>query len=79
MKFNYYIWMWQQVITHIRECHRDSNQYTWSLGPYVRLPFAKLLRGQNRSSTLGIKFWFHSNRPTLSSSWATSFSLQQPP
>jgi hypothetical protein len=57
MKFNYYVWVWQQVITHIQECHGDSNQYTpckgkpdnmtytLSLRPYVRLPFAKSLRG----------------------------------
>jgi hypothetical protein len=28
MKFNYYVWVRRHVITHIRECHGDSNQYT---------------------------------------------------
>jgi hypothetical protein len=62
-----------QAITHIQGYHRDSNQYTplkvkpdnktysWSLGPYVQLPFAKCLRGQNHSSILGMKSWFHSD------------------
>jgi hypothetical protein len=80
-----------EAITHIRECHGDSNQYTHckgkldhttcarSLGHYVRLPFAKSLRDQNRSSTLGMKSWFHSVRSARPSSRATSFSLQQPP
>jgi hypothetical protein len=67
-----------QAITLIRGCCGDSNQYTpckgkpdnmmyaQSLGPYVRLLFAKSLQGQNHSSTLGMKSWFHSNRPTIS-------------
>jgi hypothetical protein len=28
MKFNYYVWVWRQVITHIRDCCGDLNQYT---------------------------------------------------
>jgi hypothetical protein len=71
MKFNYYVWVWRQVITHIWECCEDRNQYkpckakhdntTYALSPwpYVRQPFAKSLRAQNRSSTLGMKSWFH--------------------
>jgi hypothetical protein len=41
----------------------DNTMYARSLGPYVRLPSAKSLRGRNRSSTLGMKSWFHSDRP----------------
>jgi hypothetical protein len=91
MKFDYYVWVWRQVVTHIREYHGDSNQYTpgkanpdnmtytLSPGPYVRLPFAKSLQGQNLSSTLKMKSWFYSVRLALASSWDTSFSFQQPP
>jgi hypothetical protein len=80
MMFDYYVWVWRQVITHVRESHRNLNQYTphkgkldntmYTLtpGPYVRLPFAKSLQGRNRSSTLRMKSWFHSDRPALLSS-----------
>jgi hypothetical protein len=76
-----------QVITHIRGCREDSNQYTsckkkpdnmmyaWSLGSYIQQPFAKSLRGRIRSSTPGMKSSFHSDRLALPLSWATSFSL----
>jgi hypothetical protein len=37
--------------------------YARSLGPYVWLAFAKSLRGQNRSSTLRMKSWFHNDCP----------------
>jgi hypothetical protein len=33
--------------------------------PVERLPFAKSLRGQNRSSTLRMNSWFHSDRPAI--------------
>jgi hypothetical protein len=57
----------------------DNTAYARSLGPYVQLPFAKSLRGQNHSSTLETKSWFHSDRSARPSSWATSFSHQHPP
>jgi hypothetical protein len=41
----------------------DNTTYTRSLGPYVRLPFVKFIRGRNFSSTLKMKSWFHSDRP----------------
>jgi hypothetical protein len=28
MKFHYYVWTQRSSLTHIRGCHRDSNQYT---------------------------------------------------
>jgi hypothetical protein len=40
----------------------DNTICAQSLRPYVRQPFTKSLRGRNRSSTLGIKSWFHSVR-----------------
>jgi hypothetical protein len=70
-----------EAITQIWECHKDSNRYTpckvksdnmtyaWSLGPYIRQPFTKSLRGQIHSSTPGMKSWLLSDRLVLPSSW----------
>jgi hypothetical protein len=42
-----------------------TTRCTQSLGPYVWVPYDKSLRGLNCSSTLGMKAWFHSDRPTV--------------
>jgi hypothetical protein len=44
-----------QINIYLAREKPDNTTYTRSLGPYVWLPFAKSLRGQNRSSTLRIK------------------------
>jgi hypothetical protein len=43
----------------------DNAIYARSLEPYVRLTFAKSLWGRYRSSTLGIKSWFHSDHSVV--------------
>jgi hypothetical protein len=68
-----------RINIHLAREKPDNMTYARSLGPYAWLPFTKSLQGQNRSSTLEMKSWLHSDRPTRPSSWATSFSLQQPP
>jgi hypothetical protein len=54
-----------QINIHLVRVKPNNMTYARSLGPYVRLTFAKSLQGQNCSSTLGMKSWFHSNRPTI--------------
>jgi hypothetical protein len=44
-----------QINLHLTREKPKKTTYTRSRGPYVRLPFAKSLRGQNRSSTLRMK------------------------
>jgi hypothetical protein len=51
-----------QINIHLTREQPDNMTYALPLGPYVRLPLAKSLRGQNRSSTLGLKYSFHSDR-----------------
>jgi hypothetical protein len=68
-----------RISIHLAREKPNNTTYARSLGPYVWLTFAKSLWGQNHFSTLGMKSWFHSDCPTAPSSWATSFSLQQPP
>jgi hypothetical protein len=50
-----------RVNLHLIREKPDNMTYAWSLGPYIRLSFTKSLRGRNRSSTLGMKSWFHSD------------------
>jgi hypothetical protein len=50
---------------HLAREKPDNTTYARSLGPYVRLPFAKSFRGRNCFSTLRMKSWFHIDRPAI--------------
>jgi hypothetical protein len=39
----------------------NNTTYAWSLGPYIRQPFAKSLRGRIQAPTPGMKSWFYSD------------------
>jgi hypothetical protein len=51
-----------RISIHLTREQLDSMTHTLPPGPYIQLTFAKSLRGRNRSSTLGMKSWFHSVR-----------------